>query len=123
MFRLCIILAGLWLFQPVVEAGSGSRGKLRCYSSKETRDRIARFKLANPLMLLRAAARRYRAQPLRSALCRKGNILAFRFVLLRRDGKVLLRYVNARTGKAIRMGAVKRPQRSVRTPRPKIKKP
>lgn len=101
MLRIGVILAGILLFLPQGEAASKARAKFRCYSSKDTRVTIARLKLANPLMLLRAAARRNRAQPLRSALCRRDSLLMYRFVLLRRDGKVLRMYVNARTGRTL----------------------
>lgn len=99
MFRICVLLAGLLVIIPTVDAAPKGRAKLKCYTSKETRDRIARLKLSNPLMLMRSASRRFRAQPLRSALCRRGGVLMYRFVLLRRDGKVVVTYVNARAGR------------------------
>lgn len=108
MFKILMFFAGFLLVAPVVEAAGKSRNQIRCYSSKDTRDRIARLKLANPLILLRAAARRYKAQPLRSALCRRRNILMYRFLLLRRDGKVVRTYVNARNGRYLRVTTTRR---------------
>lgn len=106
MFRilistLCTVaLCAVALAAPKNRPAKSSRA-LICYSTSETRERIARHKLLNPLMLLRAAARRNRAQPLRSRLCRRGNLLIYQFVLLQRDGKVLRSYVNARNGKTL----------------------
>ena len=101
MYKICAVLAALLIFLPPASAAPKARSKLKCYSPKEMRDKIAKQNLSNPLMLLRAAARRHRAQPLRSALCRRGNVLMYRFVLLRRDGKVVVTYVSARTGKLV----------------------
>jgi hypothetical protein len=102
--KILVILAGVLVLVPAAEAASNTKSSLRCYSPKETRERIARLKLANPLMLLRAAARRNKGQPLRSTLCRRGSVLVYRFLLLRPDGKVVRTYVNARTGKAGKTG-------------------
>lgn len=101
MFRYCIGIVGILAITSALAAGPNVRPAIQCYSAKDTRDRIARLKLANPLILMQALARRNRAQPLRSRLCRRGNLLAYEFVLLRKDGKVLVLTVNARNGKAV----------------------
>ncbi len=70
-----------------------------CFSARETSDRVARLRLANPLMTMRTNARRLRADPLRTRLCRGGTVLIYELSLIRRDGKVTQVYVNAQTGR------------------------
>ena len=101
MLRFFLAISVLLALGFAAQAAPKPRPAQQCYSVKETRERIARLKLANPLMLMQAAARRNRAQPLRSRLCRRGNLLFYTFVLLRRDGKVLELVANAKTGKAV----------------------
>lgn len=70
-----------------------------CFSAREMSDRVARLRLANPLMTMQANARRLRADPLRTRLCRTGNRLIYELSLIRRDGKVTQVYVNAQNGR------------------------
>ena len=70
-----------------------------CFSAREMSDRVARLRLANPLMTMRTNARRLRADPLRTRLCRTGNTLIYELSLIRRDGKVTQVYVNAQSGR------------------------
>ena len=72
-----------------------------CFSAREMNDRIARLRLYNPLIAMQANARRNRAEPLRTRLCRTGNRLVYEQTLIRRDGKVLAIYVNAQNGRTI----------------------
>ena len=72
-----------------------------CYSAREMSDRVARLRLYNPLLAMQAQARRQRAEPLRTRLCRSGNRLVYELSLIRRDGKVLPLYVNAQNGRLI----------------------
>lgn len=101
MPRFSLVICAVLVLAATAQAAPKPRAVQQCFSVRETRDHIAKLKLANPLMLLQAAARRYRAQPLRSRLCRRGNLLIYTFVLLRRDGKVLEVVANARTGKPL----------------------
>ena len=72
-----------------------------CFSAREMSDRVARLRLYNPLIAMQANARRNRAEPLRTRLCRTGNRLVYEQTLIRRDGKVLAIYVNTQNGRTI----------------------
>ncbi len=89
---------------------------LSCFTVKETSERVARLRLFNPLMAMRTTARRLKAEPLRTRLCRSGPRLVYELSLIQRDGKVQRVYLNAQNGKpaavpaqpAPRSGATKR---------------
>lgn len=70
-----------------------------CYSARETGDRVARLRLQNPLLAMQAHAKRLRAEPLRTRLCRSAGRMIYELSLIRRDGKVHVVYLNAQTGK------------------------
>lgn len=70
-----------------------------CFSARDMNDRVARLRLANPLIVMQSNARRLRAEPLRTRLCRSGARLIYELSLIRRDGRVLLIYVNAQNGR------------------------
>ena len=72
-----------------------------CFTAREANDRIARLRLYNPLVAMQLNARRLRAEPLRSRLCRSGGQLVYEMSLIRRDGKVLRIFLNAQTGRPI----------------------
>jgi hypothetical protein len=76
-------------------------GPLICFSAREMSDRVARLRLVNPLMTMQANARRLRADPLRTRLCRSGTRLIYELSLIRRDGKVAKVYVNAQNGRVM----------------------
>lgn len=103
MIHILAIAAALVLAPaPADAAGARQKGTV-CYSAKETRQRVARLRLANPLTAIRREGRRLRAQPLRSRLCRRpGGRLIYRLYFLRRDGKVVRTSVSARTGQRYR---------------------
>ena len=88
MLRYLVISLALLLAALPSGAAAQTRG-LTCFSEKEMRERIKRQNLANPLMLMRAHARRHRARPLHTRLCRRGGALVYQFALLGRDGKVI----------------------------------
>jgi len=72
-----------------------------CFSARETSDRVARLRLFNPLIAMQTNARRLRADPLRTRLCRSGGRLVYELSLIRKDGKVLKVYLNAQTGRPL----------------------
>jgi hypothetical protein len=72
-----------------------------CLSASEARTLIARHRLANPMSALRAMARRSKAEPLRSRLCRWDDRFVYEMALLRRDGKVVRVHVDARDGRTV----------------------
>ncbi len=72
-----------------------------CFSAREMGDRVARLRLANPLIAMQSNARRNRAEPLRTRLCRTGNRLVYELSLIRKDGKVMQIYLNAQSGRPI----------------------
>ena len=72
-----------------------------CFSAREMNDRVSRLRLHNPLLAMQSNARRLRAEPLRTRLCRTGNRLVYELSLIRRDGKVMQVYLNAQSGRPI----------------------
>lgn len=77
---------------------------LQCFTVKETSERVSRLRLFNPLMAMRTTARRLKADPLRTRLCRTGPRLVYELSLIRRDGKVQKVYLNAQNGNPAQLG-------------------
>ncbi|MBM3609513.1 MAG: hypothetical protein FJX29_13890 [Alphaproteobacteria bacterium] len=92
------ILAMANMAQP---AAAADEPQLHCYSARETSERVARLRLHNPLMAMRTTARRIKADPLRTRLCRSGPRLVYELSLIRRDGKVQKVYLNAQNGSPV----------------------
>ena len=72
-----------------------------CMSAAEARAVIARHRLVDPMGALRAAARQGQAEPLRSRLCRWNDKFVYEMALLRRDGRVIRVFLDARDGSPI----------------------
>ncbi len=70
-----------------------------CFTAREMNDRVVRLRLSNPLIAMQTNARRNRAEPLRTRLCRSGNRLVYELSLIRKDGKVMQVYLNAQNGR------------------------
>lgn len=119
MYRIFFFFAFVFVMTFGTDAEARSR-PLKCYSAKETRERIARHRLANPLILMRRFSRRYRAQPLRSRLCRQRNVLVYQFLLLRRDGRVIRAYAPARRSKSSTRKSKSRSGKIIKTKPKKI---
>lgn len=94
----------LTLLAGVQAVPAATNPPLQCFSVKETSERVARLRLFNPLMAMRTTARRLKADPLRTRLCRTGPRLVYELSLIRRDGKVLRVYLNAQNGKPVQLG-------------------
>lgn len=75
------------------------RVSVSCMSPSEARGAVSRYRLANPLPALRAIARRNKAEPLRSRLCRMNERFVYEMTMLRRDGKVVRVFVDAQDGR------------------------
>ena len=91
---------------PIIEHRAHGRewspkGPRKCYSSAETRRRIARNKLREPFPLMRKAAALTRAEALAVKLCSWEKLEIYEISLLRRDGRIVHVYMNAETGKVI----------------------
>lgn len=84
-------------------ATAADEAALQCFTARETSERVARLRLFNPLMAMRATARRIKADPLRTRLCRNGPRLVYELSLIRRDGKVQKVYLNAQNGAPVKM--------------------
>ncbi|GAC1340053.1 MAG: hypothetical protein NVSMB26_28040 [Beijerinckiaceae bacterium] len=74
---------------------------LECFSTNETREKIASAKLAQPLILIRRAAGDMHADAVNSRLCRWNNELVYEISLLRRDGHIVRLLMDATNGKAV----------------------
>jgi len=72
-----------------------------CFSTAETREKILAHGLFEPFRVMRSAASRSQAEAIGVKLCRWSEELVYEMSLLRRDGRVIHVFVNAKTGLAI----------------------
>jgi uncharacterized membrane protein YkoI len=72
-----------------------------CFSTTETREKILVHNLFEPFHVMRSAASRSQAEAIGVKLCRWSEELVYEMSLLRRDGRVIRVFVNAKTGLAI----------------------
>jgi uncharacterized membrane protein YkoI len=72
-----------------------------CFSTAETREKIVAHGLFEPFRVMRSAASRSQAEAIGVKLCRWGEELVYEMSLLRRDGRVIHVFVNAKTGQVI----------------------
>ena len=87
---------------PAHETGDAKAPTVRaCMSAGEARALIARHRLVDPMGALRTAARQGQAEPLRSRLCRWNDKFVYEMALLRRDGRVIRVFLDARDGSPI----------------------
>ena len=71
-----------------------------CFSQAEARDKIIQLRLTDPVSATRAG--RAEGEALRTRLCRwKQDELVYEVYVLRRDGRILHLYVNARDGQTV----------------------
>lgn len=73
----------------------------RCYSTGETREKIAANELSEPFRAMQKAAARLQAEALGAKLCRSRDALVYEISLLRHDGRIIRSYVDAKTGQVI----------------------
>jgi uncharacterized membrane protein YkoI len=69
-----------------------------CFSTAETREKIHAHGLFEPFRAMRSAANRSQAEAIGVKLCRWSEELVYEMSLLRRDGRVIHVFVNAKTG-------------------------
>jgi uncharacterized membrane protein YkoI len=72
-----------------------------CFSTAETREKILAHGLFEPFRVMRNAASRSQAEAIGVKLCRWSEELVYEMSLLRRDGRVIQVFVNAKTGLVI----------------------
>ena len=72
-----------------------------CFSTAETREKILAHGLFEPFRVMRNAASRSQAEAIGVKLCRWSEELVYEMSLLRRDGRVIHVFVNAKTGVVI----------------------
>ncbi|MGC2221484.1 MAG: PepSY domain-containing protein, partial [Methylocella sp.] len=72
-----------------------------CFSTAETREKILAHGLFEPFLVMRNVASRSQAEAIGVKLCRWSEDLVYEMSLLRRDGRVIHVFVNAKTGQVI----------------------
>ena len=96
------IIGFFGLFAFVTVALAAERDETRvCYSSAETREAVAKFRLADPFVTLRKAAVSAKAEPLASRLCKWGEEYVYEMTLLPKSGKVTRIFMRAADGSPI----------------------
>jgi hypothetical protein len=70
----------------------------QCYSTAETRDRIVASGLSHPFAAMQSASARLKAEAMGARLCRWDDELVYEISLLRRDGRVVRSFVDAKSG-------------------------
>ncbi len=73
----------------------------QCFSTAETRDKIAAHGLTEPLRSIQKAAAHFQAEALGAKLCRRDDSFVYEINLLRRDGKIVRSLYDAKTGQII----------------------
>jgi hypothetical protein len=76
-------------------------GPRKCYSSAESRERVASGRLREPLEVMRKASAMTRAEALAVKLCHWNDVDIYEISLLRRDGALIRVFMNAVTGQVI----------------------
>ncbi len=102
-FSLAVICAGLVAGSSFcVGAEAQPAQQLECYSTAETRDKIAAHGLSEPFRTMQKAAARFQAEALAAKLCRRDdNNFVYEINLLRRDGRIVRSLFDAKTGQLI----------------------
>ena len=72
-----------------------------CFASAEARDAIAQNHLINSTIAMRNAAIKLQGEALAGKLCRWTEQFVYEITLLRRDGRVIHAFIDARTGEVV----------------------
>jgi uncharacterized membrane protein YkoI len=72
-----------------------------CFSMAETREKILAHGVFEPFRVMRDVASRSQAEAIGVKLCHWSEDLVYEMSLLRRDGRVIQVFVNAKTGQVI----------------------
>ncbi len=94
-----LALAGCLGFSVVASAQPAQQNQ--CFSTAETRDKIAAHGLSEPLRSVQKAATHFQAEALGAKLCRQDDSFVYEINLLRRDGKIVRSLYDAKTGQII----------------------
>src|SRR3984893_3983213 len=102
-------LGMLYFIAVIVAAYLGSSAAARtepapvrvCFSTAETRENILGQGLFEPFRVMRSEASRSQAEAIGVKLCRWSEEFVYEMSLLRRDGRVIHVFVNAKTGLVI----------------------
>lgn len=101
MRRTLIVLICLAAVLPCAAASTQGAEPPRervCFSSAETREKIAVNGLTEPLRLMRGAANRLAADAISARLCQRERDFVYDISLLKHDGHVVHVMLNARDG-------------------------
>jgi uncharacterized membrane protein YkoI len=93
LFMGCITLCAVAKAQPMQDR--------QCYSMVDTREQIVSNGLSEPFHAMRKTAIRAQAEALAAKLCRWNDDFVYEISLLRRDGRLIRAFVNAKTGQLI----------------------
>jgi uncharacterized membrane protein YkoI len=73
----------------------------QCYSTGETRDKIADNEIGEPFRAMQKAAAHFEAEALSAKLCRLRDVFVYEISLLRRDGRLIRCFVDAKSGQIV----------------------
>ena len=108
---LMILLVFLFAFASFASLCAGASAQPaqqnQCFSTAETRDKIAAHGLSEPLRSIQKAATHFQAEALAAKLCRRDDAFVYEISLLRRDGKIVRGLYDAKTGQIIEPKAAK----------------
>ncbi len=86
--------------RPALAAGEPMPAR-SCLASAEAREAIAAHHLINSTMAMNNAAIKVQADALAGKLCRWTEQYVYEITLLRRDGRVIHAFIDARTGEVV----------------------
>jgi uncharacterized membrane protein YkoI len=102
LLSLGVVSAGLMVGAGLCDGARAQPAQQsECYSTAETRDKIAAQGLSEPFRSMQKAAARFEAQALAAKLCRRDDNFVYEISLLRRDGRIVRSLFDAKTGKII----------------------
>lgn len=96
--RLRLTLAAFATFGAFYAVAEESVAPTQCFSTAQTRDKIAAEKLTDPFIAMRAAQERVKGEALNARLCQKGEAFIYEISLVRQDGHVVKMLYDAATG-------------------------
>ena len=93
--RLCATLSAFATFAVAAEENVAPT---QCFSTAQTREKIAAEKLTDPFVAMRSAKERVKGDALNARLCQKGETFIYEISLVRQDGHVVKVLYDAATG-------------------------
>lgn len=95
-----VLLVGL-LGSSAVAADDEPPAARACMNARDTREAVGEHKLLEPLEAVRSVQSTTRAELLSTKLCRWNEDFVYEVTFLRRDGRVVRVFMNAKDGKVI----------------------